>query len=133
MDRLIKSYSELVTLESWEERFAYLRLYNQVHESPHFLNHEIYKTTLWRNFKRDMHTRDYGCDLGVLGVGIEGPMILHHINPVTIEDIETFNEFVLLNPDNVITTSYKTHNRVHYLLEETNPYTERQPGDTKLW
>ena len=81
-----------------------------------------------------MHTRDGGFDLGVFGVVIHGRMILHHINPVTKEDLENWNVEILLNPENVITTWQITHNRIHYSLEVKEvSHTERQPDDTKLW
>lgn len=131
---LLRTYNQLITLDSWEERLEYLRLCGHDFDSPRFMNHEIYKSSGWRKFKESMHRRDFGCDLGVLGVYIQGPMILHHINPVTIEDLENWNEEVLFNPDNVITTAYKTHNIIHYSKEKTISLpTERQQGDTKLW
>lgn len=129
-----KSYSEMLKLDDWQSRFEYLRLYEHDFDSPRFMNHALYKSSSWRRFKEDMHRRDFGCDLGVMGVYIEGLMILHHINPVTIDDLENWNVEVLLNPENVITVSGKTHNRIHYSNEQNSyPETERQPGDTKLW
>lgn len=131
---LERSYNQLITIDSWEERLEYLRLYGHDFDSPRYMNSEFYKSRAWRLFKPEMHRRDLGCDLGVFGVYIDGPMILHHINPVTIEDLETWNEEVLLNPNNVITTAYKTHNIIHYSKEQKIQLsTERQHGDTILW
>lgn len=128
-----KSYSKLVLFPSWQERLKYLQLQTHDFDSPRFMNSSVYKTRRWINFKSEMHRRDYGCDLGVLGVYIEERMILHHINPVTIDDIENWNEQVLFNPENVITCAQTTHNKIHYLQELTEIAEERQPGDTKLW
>lgn len=133
-NRLLRTYSELITLDDWESRFEYLRFTEQEVESPRLYNHQLYKTRQWRLFKEAMHTRDAGFDLGVFGVGIHGRMILHHINPVTKQDLENWNVDILLNPENVITTCQTTHNRIHYSLEVKEvSHTERQPDDTKLW
>lgn len=132
--QLLRTYNELIQLDSWEERLDYLKLTDgKSYDSPRFMNQSFYKSPMWRNFKRDMHLRDNGMDLGVMGVYIYDRVILHHINPVTIEDLETMNLEILLNPNNVITTSGATHNKIHYSKKEVIPEVIRQPGDTKLW
>lgn len=128
-----KSYSELIKLESYKERLMYLQLLGHDFNSPRFMNQNFYKSKTWLQFKRDMHTRDLGFDLGVFGVYIHGRMILHHINPVKIEDLEEYNLEVLLNPENVITSSDETHNKIHYQKSKIQLLGDRRPGDTKLW
>lgn len=130
---LTRNYNELILLDSWEERLEYLKLKGQDFKSPRFMNQEFYKSRGWLMFKKEMHTRDLGMDLGVPGVYIQDTIILHHINPVTIEDLENYNMEILMNPNNVITTSSATHNKIHYSKKEVQPEIVRQPGDTKLW
>lgn len=130
---LHRSYSECVKYDDWASRLAYLSLHDEIHISPRDISHEFYTSTPWRKFKQDMHRRDWGCDLGILGADFEGRMYLHHINPVKEIDLVTYNLDVLMNPENVITTSGATHNAIHYKKQRIVPYTERQAGDTKLW
>lgn len=130
---LTRNYNELILLDSWEERLAYLKLKGHDFNSPRFKNQEFYKSRDWLMFKKEMHTRDLGMDLGIYGVYIQDTIILHHINPVTIEDLENYNMEILMNPNNVITTSSATHNKIHYSKKEVQPEIVRQPGDTKLW
>lgn len=134
MADLIRTYSEMTSLKSWQERLEYLQLFDDNVDSPRFMNQSFYKSRAWLEFKKAMHRRDLGCDLGVLGAYIYDKMILHHINPVTVNDLENYNVSVLLNPENVITVSIKTHNTIHYLKEKPIPVVyNRKPGDTKLW
>lgn len=76
--------------------------------------------------------RDFGCDLGTFGVYIFGSIYVHHINPITEEDIEA-NDYKLYDPENLISTSIDTHNAIHYRQSDSDPYVERESGDTKLW
>lgn len=124
------SYSELITIPTFGDRLNYLSLYDKGYIAPRH-NNKFYRLSPWLNFRREMLIRDLGYDLGVEGHDIEGKIILHHINPITEEDFETYNIDKLLNPENVITTSLFTHNVIHYgnRIEEV----ERKPGDTKLW
>jgi 5-methylcytosine-specific restriction endonuclease McrA len=100
-----------------------------------WLNQVFYKTPEWRSFRRDILIRDNCCDLGIDGRDIYNYPIVHHLNPITPEDILTRNLNVLLNPENVITTTKRTHDAIHYgseLLLALDP-AERKPNDTIPW
>ena len=136
---LIKSYSELLSYPSYEERFKYLRLNGKVSDetfgAKRWLNQVFYKSPEWLKFRSEIIVRDCACDLGVEGRDIYSGALIHHINPITIEDIANRNLDVLLNPENVITTTSRTHNAIHYgddtilKLEMAN----RTPNDTIPW
>ncbi len=130
-----KSYSELVKLESYAERLAYLQLYGDNPANAHrdLMNH-FYKSELWKQARKQVIVRDFGRDLGLPGFDIsEGEsIIVHHINPITEEDVELMDPSIF-DPENLITVSYDTHNKIHYRSTEQESYTERKPGDTKLW
>ena len=138
MTTKIRSYSELVQLETFEERYEYLALRGQVgHETFGFdrwINQQFYTSTQWRNLRRDIIVRDEGCDLGVAGYDIHTRLIVHHMNPLTQGDIVHGTDHAL-NPEFLICTTHDTHNAIHYgdksLLAK--PYEPRRPGDTKLW
>lgn len=137
---MIKSYSALLTLPTFEERFRYLKLGGAIGEETfgfdRYLNQTFYSTLEWRNFRRDMIVRDMGCDLAIPDREIGGIIILHHINPISIADIRQKNIEVLLNPENVICVSRNTHNAIHYGDESIlTPSTliERRPNDTCPW
>lgn len=140
MTMINKSYSELITLPTFEERFRYLKLGGAVGEETfgfdRYLNQVFYSTLEWKNFRRDMIVRDMGCDLGIPDRAIGGLIILHHINPISMADIRQRNLDVLLNPENVICVSHNTHNAIHYGDESIlTPSTliERKPNDTCPW
>ena len=132
---MFRTYSELMTLETYEERFDYLKLWNAPHVSPDdILYRKFLKTREWLHFRQSMRDRDYLQDLGIEGMFILTKSILHHINPITTEDILSHNVHKLLNPENVIITSIDTHNRIHYKpVDRVVSTTERMPGDTLLW
>lgn len=113
----IKTYSELINFETFEERLEYLSLGNIVGESTfgskRYLNQTLYKTKEWLSLRDKIIIRDSGCDLGVYGRDIKGRMLIHHINPITIEDILNHNPDVY-DPENLITISHMTHEAVHY-------------------
>lgn len=117
MARIIRSYSELITLPTFEERFEYLRLDGRVGEDTfgfdRYLNQIFYQSQRWKAVKDKVIIRDNGCDLGVEGHEIYGRIIVHHMNPITIEDIERESDF-LLNPEYLISTIHNTHNAIHY-------------------
>lgn len=128
---MLKSYEEVNKLESYEERLRYLR----THENPGNKNRKLmnmfYKGDPWLYVKGEVEKRDMACDLGIPGLVIEGPILVHHINPIYEEDV--MNESpLLLDQNNLICCSLETHNKIHYSKEE-EPYVERRPGDTKLW
>jgi hypothetical protein len=134
----IKTYSELITLPTFIERYQYLRLEGEIGKETfgfdRYLNQSFYTSTVWRNFRRDIIVRDMGCDLGIEDREIRGLIILHHIVPVTVEDIVRGHE-CLLDPENVICVSRTTHNAIHYGDESlliTAPL-ERSRNDTCPW
>lgn len=135
-----KSYSSLITLPTFEERFRYLKLGGSIGEETfgfdRYLNQVFYSTLEWRNFRRDMIIRDMGCDLGIQDREIGGIIILHHINPISMSDIRQRNINILLNPENVICVSFNTHNAIHYGDESIltpSSLVERRPNDTCPW
>ena len=135
---IIKTYSELITLPTFEERFAYLQLNGVVGRDTfgfdRYLNQIFYRSKRWRSIRDQIIIRDNGCDLGVEGYDIYGKILIHHINPITLDDIEQESEF-LLNPEYLITTTHNTHNAIHYgneSLLSTMPI-ERVKNDTCPW
>lgn len=137
---MILTYSHLLTLPTFEERFRYLKLGGEIGKETfgfdRYLNQAFYSTLEWKNFRRDMIIRDMGCDLGIPDREIGGIIILHHINPISMADIRQRNIEVLLNPENVICVSHNTHNAIHYGDESIltpSSLVERRPNDTCPW
>ena len=135
---MIRTYSELIQLPTFEERFEYLRLDGSVGQATfgydRYLNQILYNSPEWKRFRRDIIIRDNGCDLACKGYEIRGRIIIHHINTISIEDIVNRNPMVF-DPENVITTTHNTHNAIHYGDKEllvTVPI-ERSANDTCLW
>ena len=134
----IRTYSELSTIGSFEDRYEYLRLRGQVGESTfgydRWLNQQFYRGPQWRRLRSFIITRDNGCDLATPGMEIFGRIIIHHMNPITVDDIAGGNDEIL-EPEFLVSTSHDTHNAIHYgdvkLLRK--PYVERSRGDTRLW
>ena len=134
----IKTYSELITLPTFEERFAYLQLSGVVGKDTfgvdRYINQTFYRSKKWRSIRDQVIIRDNGCDLGVEGYEIYGNILIHHINPITIKDIERESEF-LLDPEYLITTTHNTHNAIHYGDASLLPATpiKRSRNDTCPW
>ena len=134
----IKTYSELITLPTFEERFAYLQLSGVVGEDTfgfdRYINQIFYRSKKWRSIRDQIIIRDSGCDLGVEGYEIYDNILIHHINPITIKDVERESEF-LLDPEYLITTTHNTHNAIHYGDASLLPATpiERSRNDTCPW
>lgn len=134
----IKTYSELCTIATFEERYDYLRLGGRVGEDTfgfeRYLNQKFYQSTEWRHFRDSIIVRDFGCDLGLTGYEIHGPIYLHHLNPLTVSDLKNRAD-ALMNPENVICTSFTTHQAIHYgdrnLLPQ--PLILRTRNDTCPW
>lgn len=133
-----KTYSELIKISSFEDRFKYLSLSGTVGETTfgghRYLNQILYQTDKWKSVRRKVIIRDNGCDLAHKDYVISGSIYIHHIKPITIEDIleERSSVFDL---ENLISTSFRTHNAIHYGSENLLPekYTERKQNDTCLW
>ena len=134
----IRTYSELVRLDSFEERYKYLALQVQVGRETfgfdRYLNQDFYTSAEWRKARRVAIIRDNGCDLGLDGWEIHEGLYVHHMNPLTVDDIVENNPDIL-NPEYLITVTLETHNAIHYGDERLlpRPLIERTPGDTKLW
>ena len=113
----IKTYSEMITLPTFEERFEYLKIGGFVGRETfgydRYLNQVLYNSPEWKKCRPKIIIRDNGCDLGCEGYEIHGRIIIHHINPITLEDILNRNPMVF-DPDNLITTIHNTHNAIHY-------------------
>lgn len=134
----IRSYKELRQIETFEERFAYLSLRGIVGESTfgfdRWINQRFYRSQEWKNVRSRVILRDFGCDLGIIGYEIFTGLLVHHMNPLSSENIAQVDEWIL-DPDYLITTSLQTHNAIHFGDESLLPRgpVVRQPGDTKLW
>lgn len=134
----IKTYSELIQLPTFEERYRYLKLDGRVGEDTfgfdRYLNQIFYRSQKWKKIRDYVIIRDNGCDLGVEGFEIHGRLLIHHMNPITIRDIQRESDF-LLDPEYLITTVHNTHNAIHY-GDESLLYTgpiERTLHDTCPW
>lgn len=134
----IKTYSELIALPTFMDRFRYLRLDGYVGEETfgfdRYSNQLFYHSQRWKSIRDFVIVRDNGCDLGVEGHEIHGRILIHHMNPITIEDIEKESEF-LIDPEYLISTVHNTHNAIHYGDESlliTAPI-ERSKYDTCPW
>ena len=134
----IKTYSELITLPTFLERFRYLKLGGLVGKETfgfdRYLNQTLYRSVEWKRFRRDMILRDMGMDLACDGYEIVGKIMVHHIDPLTIQDIIRIDPKIF-DPENVICTSMNTHNAIHYGDESlliTEPIV-RTKNDTCPW
>lgn len=125
-----RTYSKLILLPTFNERLEYLMLKDYNYDSPRDTSHSFFKSSIWRSTRKMIIHRDLGCDLGIEETG--GVLLVHHINPITIADLESLSP-LLLDPENLITTTVKTHNVIHYGEKESFEYVERKSGDTKLW
>lgn len=114
---MIRTYSELITLPTFEERYRYLRLGGKVGEETfgfdRYLNQIFYKTDEWLRVRDYVIIRDNGCDLGIEGREIHSRILVHHMNPITMEDILNRSEY-LLDPEYLICTVKRTHDAIHY-------------------
>lgn len=133
-----RTYSELRRLATFEERFDYLVLRGEVGQATfgfdRWANQQFYRSRQWKRVRDEVIVRDNGCDLGVLGYDIHANLIVHHMNPITPEDLGNGEDWVL-DPEFLITTTHRTHNAIHYGDDSllVKPPVERRAGDTKLW
>lgn len=138
MKKIIRSYSELSKLKTFEERFKYLQLNGEVGRDTfgfdRYINQRYYTSAEWKTIRDRVIVRDNGCDLGVEGREIYGKILIHHMNPITVEDIETQSD-ILTNLEYLIATTHDTHNAIHYGDENLlikGPVI-RSPNDTCPW
>lgn len=135
---MIRTYSELKTLKTFDERYEYLRLNGNVADVTfgfdRYINQKFYHSDLWKKIRRKIISRDLGCDLAVKGYDIKGKILIHHMNPIEIKDIVNVTEY-LINPEYLITVCLQTHNAIHYgnMMNNPNVLIERRPGDTCPW
>ena len=134
----MKTYNELKRLDTFEERFEYLKLDGVVGKSTfgfdRWVNQNFYRSREWKLVRDFVIVRDNGCDLGIIGFEIASGLLVHHMNPITIDDIANSMEMIL-DSNFLITTSLRTHNAIHYGDETLLPREPivRRMGDTKLW
>jgi len=138
MKLIIRSYSELMRLKTFEDRYDYLKLNGFIGEETfgfdRILNQIFYRSPEWKSIRDKIIIRDDGCDLGIAGREIHERIIIHHMNPISADDILARSDFIL-NPDFLITTTHNTHTTIHYGSKETLfllPI-ERTPNDTCPW
>ena len=133
-----RTYSELITIDSFVDRFRYLKLGGRISEETfghrRYINQQFYKSDAWLSLRNQVIIRDNGQDLGMEGFDIIGPIIIHHINPVSFDDILNQSRKIF-DLENVICTKLSTHNAIHYGDESKLlvPLPERKRGDTILW
>ena len=134
----IKRYSELILLPTFEERYKYLQLNGVIGDETfgfdRYINQMFYRSQEWKQVRDYVIVRDNGCDLGVKGHEIRGKILIHHMNPIGIKDIQQVNKF-LLDPEYLITTMLSTHNAIHYGDESllVKDPIERSKNDTCPW
>jgi hypothetical protein len=133
-----RTYSELYRLNTFEERYHYLQLRGtlgaQTFGFDRWINQSFYKSVEWRSVRNQVIVRDDGCDLGIPGYEIYSGLIVHHMNPISVQDLEHGEDWII-DPEFLITTSLQTHNAIHYGDESLLPRgpVERKLGDTTLW
>lgn len=136
--KIIRTYSELSKLKTFKERFEYLKLDGKVgidtFGHDRYLNQILYQLPEWKNARDKVIIRDNGCDLGVEGYDIYGRVIVHHMNPITIDDVLN-RESHIFNPEYLISTTHNTHNAIHYSDENALPKDPviRTKNDTCPW
>jgi hypothetical protein len=134
----IRCYGELRRLRTHEERFEYLKLKSQVGLATfgfeRYLNQAFYTSTQWKHVRNVVIARDNGCDLGVPDHEIYDRVIIHHMNPMSVDAVVHGDERIL-DPEYLVCVSHNTHNAIHYGDKSLliKPIVERRPGDTKLW
>lgn len=134
----IRTYSELSRLETFNDRYQYLKLSGVVGDNTfgfdRWINQEFYRSRQWKSIRDAVIVRDNGCDLGIPGFEIYRGLLVHHMNPISMDDILHGEEWIL-DPNFLITTSHRTHNAIHYGDESLLPREPitRKLGDTKLW
>jgi hypothetical protein len=138
MSQRLRSYAELSSITSFEERYEYLAVKAVVGVDTfgfeRWLNQAFYHSAEWKHARTFVIARDYGRDLGVSGYEINFRPVVHHMNPIAVDDI-THADTDIINPEYLITTSLRTHNAIHFgdKSQLVQQFVLRRPGDTKLW
>lgn len=134
----LRTYKELQQLQTFDERFAYLQLRGHIGKETfgydRYLNQQFYRSKEWKDVRRKVILRDHGCDLGIMDRLITGRIYIHHMNPITREDLINGSDLVL-NPNYLICVSSMTHEAIHYGDKDLliSDYVERSPYDTCPW
>lgn len=134
----LRTYKELQQLQTFDERFAYLQLRGHIGKETfgynRYLNQQFYRSKEWKDIRRIVILRDHGCDLGIMDRTITGRIYIHHMNPITREDLINGSDLVL-NPNYLICVSSMTHEAIHYGDKDLliSDYVERSPYDTCPW
>lgn len=134
----LRTYKELQQLQTFDERFKYLQLHGQIGKETfgynRYLNQQFYRSKEWKDVRRIVILRDHGCDLGIMDRLITGRIYIHHMNPITRDDLVNRSDLVL-NPNYLICVSSMTHEAIHYGDKDLliSDYIERSPYDTCPW
>jgi hypothetical protein len=134
----MRTYTELCRLQTLEDRYEYLALDGEVGYATfgfnRWINQNFYRSREWRSTRSFVIARDLGCEMGLEDYPVAGPPQIHHINPLTLEDIEYATDN-LLSPENLVCVSRRTHNAIHFGDRSQLPWvpTTRVSGDTRLW
>ena len=136
---MIRTYSEMISYQTFEERFRYLKLGSKVGKETfgfdRYFNQKFYRSTEWKLIRNYVIARDQGCDLAIFDREIGGRIYVHHMNPINLDDIKDASDY-LLNPEYLVCVSKQTHDAIHFSDESIlipSKLIERSPGDTKLW
>ena len=135
----IRTYSDLIQLKTFNERYKYLCLNGFVGEKTfgveRYLNQILYKSKEWKKVRDFVIIRDNGCDLAMPDYEIFNKIYIHHMNPISVDDVINLNKDILFNPEYLITVSFNTHQAIHYGNDNILPTLpgERKKGDTCLW
>ena len=134
----IRTYSELITLPTFEDRYRYLQLNGEVGKDTfgfdRYINQQFYRSKEWQRIRDEVIIRDNACDLGMEGYEIHGRIYVHHMNPIMVRDIQSNSDY-LMNPEFLICTTHRTHNAIHYGDENllARAPIERTKNDTCTW
>ena len=135
---IIRTYSELITLQTFEDRYRYLQLNGAVGKDTfgfdRYINQQFYRSKEWQRIRDEVIIRDNACDLGMEGYEIHGRIYVHHMNPIMARDIQSNSDY-LMNPEFLICTTHRTHNAIHYGDENllARAPIERTKNDTCPW
>lgn len=133
-----RSYSDLSRIDDFEDRYDYLRVNARIGVDTfgyeRWINQAFYTSREWRRIRNIVIDRDRGCDMGIAGNEIYDRPIVHHMNPMNVDDLVE-GDLSILNPEYLITVSMRTHNAIHFGDRESlpKPFVPRRPGDTQLW